>query len=97
MIAAVADLEDGRGNRAHAAGGGVAGLRALDGCDLMPEHVNGGIKMPAIEVASPRFRAAAPVEDFGHGLSVHDGKGRAGLDGHVDAAVLAELVAHGCE
>jgi hypothetical protein len=93
FVARVAQLHDHRCNGGHAAGRAVAGLGALQGRDLAAEHVDRRIEMPAVEVAAARFRAQMALEDLGHRARVDDRERGAGLDRHVDAAMLAELVA----
>ena len=70
----------------------IAGLGAFHRGELVPEDVDGRVEMPAVQVTTPAVRAAPALENRGHRFGLHDGERRAGLDGHVHAAVFAELV-----
>jgi hypothetical protein len=92
VIARTAEREQRRGNRAHAARGAVRGFGALDRRELQAEVVHGGVEMPPIQVATG-IVTFQPLEQGRHRAGLHDRERRARLDGHVDAAVLAKLVA----
>lgn len=90
--AGAAELEENGGDGGHAGGGAVGGLRALEGGHEAAEVEHGGVEVAAVdeEVA---VGAELAGEHPPHGLRLHHGEGGGGLDRHVDASVLAELVA----
>jgi hypothetical protein len=92
VIAGFAQREQRRGNGAHPARRAVGGFRSLDGRKLQAEVIHGGIEMPPVEITAG-IVALEPLEHGRHRAGLHHGERRACLDGHVDAAVLAELVA----
>ncbi len=92
VVARVAELRDDGRDGCHAARRAVARFRAFVGGDLAAEHVHRRVEMPAVEVAAPHVRAEVPLEDLRHRLGVDHRERGARLDGHVHAAVLAELV-----
>lgn len=90
--AGAAELEEDGGDGGHARRGAVGGLGALCGGHEAAEVENRGVEVAAVdeEIA---VGAELAGEHPPHGLGLHDGEGGGGLDRHVDAAVLAELVA----
>lgn len=92
VAAGAAELEEDGGDGGHAGGGAVGGLRALEGGHEAAEVEHGGVEVAAVdeEVA---VGAELAGEHPPHRLRLHHREGGGGLDRHVDAAVLAELVA----
>jgi hypothetical protein len=93
VVTGIAQLEQGAGNGRHSAGRAVRSLGAFQRRELPGEVVDGRVEVPAVQVAAAPVGAALAVEHLGQDVGVHCGEGRAGLDRHVDPAVLAELVA----
>ncbi len=92
VVAGVAIRKQRRGDRAHAARRAVGGFGALDRRELQAEVVHGGIEVAPVQVAAGVV-PLEPLEHRRHRAGLHHGERRARLDGHVDAAVLAEFVA----
>lgn len=91
VSAAAADLEQHRRDRSHPARRAVRRLRPLYRRHLPAEIQHRGVEVPAVyeEVA---VGAQLAGEHPSHRLRLHHGEGGGGLDRHVHAAVLAELV-----
>jgi hypothetical protein len=68
-------------------------MHPFHGRELPPQYVDSRVEMAAVQV-TPLLRSQLAMKELGHGLGPEHGEGGAGLDAHVHAAVLAELVAH---
>ena len=91
VSAGAAQLEEHRGDGGHAAGGAVGGLGAFHGCHQAAKFQHCRVEVAAVdeEVA---VRAQLTSEHSAEGLRLHDRERGGGLYGHVDAAVLPELM-----
>ena len=91
VSAGAAELEEDGGDGGHAAGGAVGGLGAFHGGHEAAQVQHCGVEVAAVdeEVAVGTQLAG---EHSAEGLWLHDRERGGGLDGHVDAAVLPELV-----
>jgi len=89
--AGAAELEEDRGDGGHAAGGAVGGLRAFQG-----GHVAAQVEHRRVEVAAVDEEVAVGAqlasEHAAEGLRLHHRERSRGLDRHVHATVLPELV-----
>jgi len=89
--AGATELEEYRGDRGHAAGCAVGGLRAFQGGHVAAQVDNRRVEVAAVneEIA---VRAQLAGEHATEGLRLHHRERRRGLDRHVYATVLPELV-----
>ena len=92
VVTRIAELQDRRRNRCHSTGCTVRRFSSFDCGELPTQLVDGRIKMPPIQVATVR-RCFSALKKFRHRAWLHDCKSRARLDRHIDATVLAKLVA----
>ena len=93
VVARAAELHDRRRDGGHPARSAVTRLCAFVSRDLATQHVDRRIEVTPVQVAAAHVRAKVTLEDLGHRRRVDHRERRTGLDRHVHAAVLAELVA----
>lgn len=92
VVPAADELEQDGGYGGHPGGRAVGGLGPFQGGHLTAEVEHRRIEVTAVDEEVP-VGAELAGEHFAEGLWLHHGESGGCLDGHVDTAVLAKLMA----